>query len=53
MIDANIQARILIVLGEILSWEVGVEGWGEGAEGAKGMGHYRRVGWGLGKGFVS
>ena len=28
-------------------------GGGEGAEAAKGMGHYRRVGWGLGKGFVS
>ena len=24
-----------------------------GAGAAKGMGHYRRVGWGVGKGFVS
>ncbi len=45
----------MIVSGEILSWGVGVggEGRGEGGGAAKGMGHYRRVGWGLGKGFVS
>ena len=47
LIVAIMQARILIVSGEMLSWGW-VGGGGEGREQRrpKGVGHYRRVGWG-------